>query len=34
MDKGARIALNFLAESRPDLDREKILEPLADRLMG
>ncbi len=34
MDKGARIALNYLAEIRPDLDREKILSPLADRLMG
>jgi UDP-N-acetylmuramoyl-L-alanyl-D-glutamate--2,6-diaminopimelate ligase len=34
MDKGARIALNFLADSRPDLDREEILKPLRDRLMG
>jgi UDP-N-acetylmuramoyl-L-alanyl-D-glutamate--2,6-diaminopimelate ligase len=34
MDKGARIALNFLADSRPDLDREEILKPLRGRLMG
>ncbi len=34
MDRGARIALNYLAEIRPDLDREIILKALADRLMG
>lgn len=34
MDKGARIALNYLAEIRPDLDKESILRPLANRLMG
>ncbi len=34
MDKGARIALNYLADSCPDLDREEILKPLRERLMG
>ncbi len=34
MDKGARIALNYFAELRPDLDRDAILKPLENRLMG
>ena len=34
MDKGARIALNYFVEIRPDLDRETILKPLDNRLMG
>jgi|LSQX01.1.fsa_nt_gb UDP-N-acetylmuramoyl-L-alanyl-D-glutamate--2,6-diaminopimelate ligase len=34
MDKGARIALNLLADTRPDLDRDMILKPLEKRIMG
>lgn len=34
MDKGARIALNLLAEMRPAEERESILAPLENRLMG
>ncbi|HZK28672.1 MAG TPA: Mur ligase family protein [Clostridia bacterium] len=34
MDKGARIALNFLADTRGDLDRDMILKPLEKRIMG
>lgn len=34
MDKGARIALNFLVKIRPDLDNGTILKPLDNRLMG
>lgn len=34
MDKGARIALNDLAGMRPDLDRESLMKPLENRLMG
>ncbi len=34
MDKGGRIALELLAEGRPESEREAILEILEDRVMG
>jgi hypothetical protein len=34
MDKGARIALNLLAEGREASERESILKVLENRMMG
>ena len=34
MDKGARIALNLLADQKPGEEREAILKPLEGRMMG
>ncbi len=34
MDYGAQIILENLYKNRPDLNKEKLFEPLADRVVG